>query len=100
MIPRAAFRYLLLGETPPPEVRPTMRGDHRAADQLRAWAERIRRGQRTAEVEYIVTKEPRRRRLAPETEGVAANPASDPWNMAGQTASELRLPWRLNSRRG
>jgi hypothetical protein len=61
--------------------------------------ERIRRGQRTAEVEYIVTKAPRKRRLAPEAE--AGNfDASDPWNMAGQTASELRLPWRLNSRRG
>jgi hypothetical protein len=60
--------------------------------------ERIRRGQRTAEVEYIVTKDPRRRRLAPETESLAANAASDPWNMDGQTA-DLRLPWRLNSRR-
>jgi len=60
--------------------------------------ERIRRGQRTAEVEYITTKEPRRRRLAPEQESSPFNAASDPWNMDGQTA-ELRLPWRLNSRR-
>ena len=65
---------------------------------MKVRVERIRRGQRTAEVEYIVTKDPRRRRLGPETESAAANPASDPWNMDGQTA-ELRLPWRLNSRR-
>ena len=65
---------------------------------MRVRVERIRRGQRTAEVEYIVTKEPRRRRLAPEPEGGPANPASDPWNMDRQTA-DLRLPWRLNSRR-
>lgn len=65
---------------------------------MRVRVERIRRGQRTAEVEYIVTKEPRRRRLAPESESGAVNPASDPWNMDGQTA-DLRLPWRLNSRR-
>jgi hypothetical protein len=60
--------------------------------------ERIRRGQRTAEVEYIVTKTPRKRRLAPEGEPAGTNPSSDPWDMDGQTA-ELRLPWRLNSRR-
>jgi hypothetical protein len=60
--------------------------------------ERIRRGQRTAEVEYIVTKAPRKRRMAPEGEGNAANASSDPWGMDAQS-SELRLPWRLNSRR-
>ena len=65
---------------------------------MKVRVERIRRGQRTAEVEYIVTKAPRKRRLAPEGESAAANAASDPWNMDGQTA-ELRLPWRLNSRR-
>jgi hypothetical protein len=61
--------------------------------------ERIRRGQRTAQVEYIVTKAPRKRRIAPEVESGNFEAASDPWNMAGQTA-DLRLPWRLNSRRG
>jgi hypothetical protein len=61
--------------------------------------ERIRRGQRTAEVEYIITKTPRKRRVAPEAEAGNLDTASDPWNMAGQI-SELRLPWRLNSRRG
>jgi hypothetical protein len=61
--------------------------------------ERIRRGQRTAEVEYIITKTPRKRRVFPEVEAGNLDTASDPWNMAGQT-SELRLPWRLNSRRG
>jgi hypothetical protein len=65
---------------------------------VRVRVERIRRGQRTAEVEYITTKEPRRRRLPPEPDGSAFDAASDPWNMDGQTA-ELRLPWRLNSRR-
>ena len=65
---------------------------------MRVRVERIRRGQRTAEVEYIITKAPRKRRL-PEAEAGSFD-ASDPWNMAGQTASELRLPWRLNSRRG
>jgi hypothetical protein len=60
--------------------------------------ERIRRGQRTAEVEYIITKAPRKRRLAPEQEPAAASPSNDPWDMDAQTA-ELRLPWRLNSRR-
>jgi hypothetical protein len=49
-------------------------------------------------VEYIVTKAPRKRRMAPEGEGNAVSPSSDPWNMDAQTA-ELRLPWRLNSRR-
>ncbi len=65
---------------------------------MRVKVERIRRGQRTAEVEYIVTKAPRKRRVAPEAEAGNFEPSSDPWNMAGQT-SELRLPWRLNSRR-
>jgi hypothetical protein len=60
--------------------------------------ERIRRGQRTAEVEYIVTKAPRKRRVAPEAEAGSFDATNDPWNMAGQN-SELRLPWRLNSRR-
>lgn len=64
---------------------------------MKVRVERIRRGQRTAEVEYIVTKAPRKRRLAPEAE-TAFDASSDPWNMDGQT-SELRLPWRLNSRR-
>ena len=49
-------------------------------------------------MEYITTKEPRRRRLPPEQDSSAFNAGSDPWNMDGQTA-ELRLPWRLNSRR-
>jgi hypothetical protein len=60
--------------------------------------ERIRRGQRTAEVEYIVTKAPRKRRPLPEGDGQVFDASSDPWDMDGQ-ASELRLPWRLNSRR-
>jgi hypothetical protein len=67
---------------------------------VRVRVERIRRGQRTAEVEYIVTKAPRKRRPAPEAEAGNFDAASDPWNMAEQSASELRLPWRLNSRRG
>ncbi len=67
---------------------------------MKVRVERIRRGQRTAEVEYIITKAPRKRRLAPEAEGANFDAASDPWNMAGQSTSELRLPWRLNSRRG
>ena len=66
---------------------------------MKVRVERIRRGQRTAEVEYIITKAPRKRRFAPEAEGGPFDAASDPWNMAGQSASELRLPWRLNSRR-
>jgi hypothetical protein len=66
---------------------------------VRVRVERIRRGQRTAEVEYIITKAPRKRRLVPEGESGAFDAANDPWNMAGQSASELRLPWRLNSRR-
>jgi hypothetical protein len=49
-------------------------------------------------VEYIVTKAPRKRRMAPEGEGNAVSPSSDPWGMDAQS-SELRLPWRLNSRR-
>ena len=65
---------------------------------MKVRVERIRRGQRTAEVEYIVTKAPRKRRVPPEAEAGNFEAASDPWNMAGQT-SELRLPWRLNSRR-
>lgn len=65
---------------------------------MKVRVERIRRGQRTAEVEYIVTKAPRKRRLMPEQEPVSSSPSSDPWDMDGQ-ASELRLPWRLNSRR-
>jgi hypothetical protein len=43
-ISRVAFRSLLLGEAPPPGERPAVRGDHRAAEQLRAWADRARRG--------------------------------------------------------
>ena len=66
---------------------------------MKVRVERIRRGQRTAEVEYIITKTPRKRRVVPEIEAGNLDTASDPWNMAGQT-SELRLPWRLNSRRG
>ena len=66
---------------------------------MKVRVERIRRGQRTADVEYIVTKAPRKRRVAPESEAPNSDAASDPWNMAGQI-SELRLPWRLNSRRG
>ena len=65
---------------------------------MKVRVERIRRGQRTAEVEYIVTKAPRKRRLAPEGESATTSPSSDPWDMDAQTA-ELRLPWRLNSRR-
>jgi hypothetical protein len=60
--------------------------------------ERIRRGQRTAEVEYIVTKAPRKRRVESQQQPVGGGTSSDPWDMDGQT-SELRLPWRLNSRR-
>jgi hypothetical protein len=50
-------------------------------------------------VEYIITTAPRKRRMAPEGDGNAVpTSASDPWGMDAQ-ASELRLPWRLNSRR-
>ena len=65
---------------------------------MKVRVERIRRGQRTAEVEYIVTKAPRKRRPPPEGDGQVFDAGSDPWNMDAQNA-ELRLPWRLNSRR-
>ena len=40
----AAFRTLMLGDVPATGERPATRGDHRAAEQLRAWADRVRRG--------------------------------------------------------
>jgi hypothetical protein len=44
MVSEEAFRTLMLGEAPPPGQRPATRGDHRAAEQLRSWAERVLRG--------------------------------------------------------
>ena len=44
VISREAFQRLMRGEAPPPGERPITRGDHRAAAQLRAWAERVRTG--------------------------------------------------------
>ena len=41
-ITRTAFSALLRGEEPPPGQRPVTRGDHRAAQQLRAWVDRAR----------------------------------------------------------
>ena len=38
-----AFRTLMLDGVPEPDDRPATRGDHRAAEQLRAWADRVRR---------------------------------------------------------
>jgi len=37
-----AFAHLLAGEAPPPGERPSTRGDHRAVEQLRVWADRAR----------------------------------------------------------
>jgi hypothetical protein len=40
----AGFNALLAGDAPGPQDRPAIRGDHRAVEQLRAWADRVRTG--------------------------------------------------------
>jgi hypothetical protein len=44
VLTRAAFRAMLRGDAPEPGERPATRGDHRAAQTLRAWADRARAG--------------------------------------------------------
>jgi hypothetical protein len=44
ILTRTAFEALLRGEPPRPGERPATRGDHRAAQTLRAWADRARAG--------------------------------------------------------
>jgi hypothetical protein len=44
VLSRAAFDALLRGDAPPPGERPATRGDHRAAQTLREWADRARAG--------------------------------------------------------
>lgn len=44
VLSRAAFEAMLRGDAPPPGERPATRGDHRAAQTLRAWADRARAG--------------------------------------------------------
>ena len=44
VISRRAFAAMLAGDPPPPGERPATRGDHRAAQTLRSWADRARAG--------------------------------------------------------
>lgn len=44
VLTRPAFDAMLLGETPPLDERPIVRGDHHAVDTLRDWASRVRAG--------------------------------------------------------
>lgn len=58
--------------------------------------ERVRRGRRTPEVEYVEAKTPRNRWSSkPDNESALSDPGSDR-DRKGPRA--LRLPWRINTR--
>jgi hypothetical protein len=58
--------------------------------------ERVRRGRRTPEVEYVEAKTPRNRWSSkPEGEQAFGDPGSDRDRKGPRT---LRLPWRINTR--
>lgn len=64
---------------------------------MKVRVEKIRRGRRTAEVEYVETAGPRRRRpLAPVEDGKME---SDPFGQEQDAPRGLRLPWQIRGGR-
>ena len=67
--------------------------------EVRVRVERIRRGRRMPEVDYVETRAPRKR---PEiSRGMESSSVEEPNHFDEIAASNLRLPWRINrSHRG
>lgn len=60
---------------------------------MRVRVERIRRGRRKPEVDYLETRVPRRRQDS--REDGHGPPDTDPWKMSEGEGSGLRLPWQI-----
>ena len=66
---------------------------------MKVRVERIRRGRRTAEVEYVETSGPRRRRVPGQGEAGTVS-ASSPWEQEQEAPrGGLRLPWQIKASR-
>ena len=66
---------------------------------MKVRVERIRRGRRIAEVEYLQTESATRRR--PLRQPKEGEPVRDPWERDREVSTRLRLPWqRDHSNRG
>ncbi|MEM8950186.1 MAG: hypothetical protein AAGC99_12730 [Pseudomonadota bacterium] len=59
---------------------------------MKVRVERIRRGRRTAEVEYLQTEPAQRRR--PLRQPKEGDPVRDPWENDREVSTRLRLPWQ------
>lgn len=71
---------------------------HRKRLDVKVRVERIRRGRRVAEVEYLQTEQAPRRR--PTRQPQVGDPVRDPWERDREVSTRLRLPWqRDNSHR-
>lgn len=64
---------------------------------MKVRVERIRRGRRVAEVEYVQTETPQRRR--PVRQAKEGDPVRDPWERDREVSTRLRLPWQRESHR-
>ncbi len=61
--------------------------------KVKVRVERIRRGRRVADVEYLQTEQaPQRRRTARQPK--VGEPVRDPWEQDREVSTRLRLPWQ------
>ena len=56
--------------------------------------ERIRRGRRVADVEYLQTEQAPQRRRPPVRQPKVGEPVRDPWEQDREVSTRLRLPWQ------
>ena len=66
-------------------------------NNVKVRVERIRRGRRTAEVEYVQAGTPQRRK--PLRQAREGEPVRDPWEQDRAVSTRLRLPWQRDSQR-
>lgn len=65
--------------------------------EVKVRVERIRRGRRVAEVEYVHAETPQRRR--PMRQAKEGDPVRDPWEKEREVSTRLRLPWQRDTQR-
>lgn len=70
---------------------------HRKRHDVKVRVERIRRGRRIAEVEYVNAETPQRRR--PMRQAKEGDPVRDPWEKEREVSTRLRLPWQRDNQR-
>jgi hypothetical protein len=70
---------------------------HEVRIAVKVRVERIRRGRRTAEVDYVHAELPARRR--PARQAQEGDPVRDPWENDREVSTRLRLPWQRESHR-